>query len=487
MDTNILYDDKTDTLYVLIEQLGEGSFATVWLAIEIIKFTYYIKIKRPFEINLRALKIHLDDSFDEGMLETKINEILTYNGKKSNLVNYPLGHFIHDEVHVVVIYELGLGSLYDILKKFNRKLDIKFVEKIIPQMIDSIKFVHKCGYIYTDVKPENYLLMGKTQRQNEIISWTKKYNLVEKFRKLSNMKQIKKDEIVELVQEHIYKFLKELSTKFEIKDNIMGESDDDSNSKSESDSESNTNSISSSCDVLDFENYIGYDSDFDTDCSSYNSSEGEYENVQDEFHTREILEFLNARDLQIEKLQITEVNAKLEDKIDESNKELIACMENPIVKLMDFGLIEKHGSRNHTINTRYYRSPEIVLGMGFDEQSDIWSLGCSIYELVIGKIMIDVEKNPLSEKYDKDLVNIKMIIEKMGEPNYKKIIKMICDSPRKNKILNKNQTLKFFPEIKFESWESDILSSVDPNYNGIQKIFETIHRMLKINPRERSF
>ena len=103
MDTNILYDDKTDTLYILIEKLGEGAYATVWLSLEINKFTYYIRIKRSFEINLRALKVHMDDSFDEGMLETKINEILVFNSKKSNLINYPLSHFVYDEIYVIVV------------------------------------------------------------------------------------------------------------------------------------------------------------------------------------------------------------------------------------------------------------------------------------------------------------------------------------------------------------------------------------------------
>jgi hypothetical protein len=49
-------NDKIDSLYILVYKLGEGSFASVWFALELVKFTYYIKIRKSFEINLRALK-----------------------------------------------------------------------------------------------------------------------------------------------------------------------------------------------------------------------------------------------------------------------------------------------------------------------------------------------------------------------------------------------------------------------------------------------
>ncbi len=184
LDTNILYNQEKDTLYILIYKLGEGSYAEVWFCIEIPKLTYHVKIKKPFEYSLRALKIHMDDSFDEGMLETRINEVLTLNNKKCENINYPLGYFVHEETYVVVIYELAVGSLYDVLKKFNRKLNLLFIEKIIPQLIKSIKYVHNCGYIHSDIKPENFLLMGTTKKQNDILIFTKKYNLDEKLRKL---------------------------------------------------------------------------------------------------------------------------------------------------------------------------------------------------------------------------------------------------------------------------------------------------------------
>lgn len=35
--------------------------------------------------------------------------------------------------------------------------------------------------------------------------------------------------------------------------------------------------------------------------------------------------------------------------------------------------------------TRYYRAPEVILGMGYQENVDIWSVGCIMGEIIRGK------------------------------------------------------------------------------------------------------
>ena len=43
-------------------------------------------------------------------------------------------------------------------------------------------------------------------------------------------------------------------------------------------------------------------------------------------------------------------------------------LKNPIIKLTDFGTMIKFSDTNMTIQTRYYRAPEIILGNKFDEK-----------------------------------------------------------------------------------------------------------------------
>ena len=68
---------------------------------------------------------------------------------------------------------------------------------------------------------------------------------------------------------------------------------------------------------------------------------------------------------------------------------LMTCVvfldESNTVKLGDFGLSKALSS--HTffaqtyVGTPYYMSPELMQEKSYDSKSDIWSLGCLIYEL----------------------------------------------------------------------------------------------------------
>ena len=40
-----------------------------------------------------------------------------------------------------------------------------------------------------------------------------------------------------------------------------------------------------------------------------------------------------------------------------------------------------------TINTRQYRAPEVLLGLKWDEESDIWGVGCIAMELFLGDVL----------------------------------------------------------------------------------------------------
>ena len=37
--------------------------------------------------------------------------------------------------------------------------------------------------------------------------------------------------------------------------------------------------------------------------------------------------------------------------------------------------------------TRYYRAPEVILGMGYKENVDIWSVGCIMGEMIRGGVL----------------------------------------------------------------------------------------------------
>lgn len=57
-----------------------------------------------------------------------------------------------------------------------------------------------------------------------------------------------------------------------------------------------------------------------------------------------------------------------------------------LVKLIDFGFCKGVTKTPHTeyISTRWYRAPELVLGMKYSTPVDIFSLGCLMLELYNG-------------------------------------------------------------------------------------------------------
>jgi len=73
------------------------------------------------------------------------------------------------------------------------------------------------------------------------------------------------------------------------------------------------------------------------------------------------------------------------------------------VRVIDFGGATFAGDHHsQMINTRQYRAPEVILGLGWDEKSDIWSIGCILAELFTGELLFgtheDIEHLALMEK-----------------------------------------------------------------------------------------
>lgn len=50
------------------------------------------------------------------------------------------------------------------------------------------------------------------------------------------------------------------------------------------------------------------------------------------------------------------------------------------------------------MQSRYYRAPEIVLGLPYNQAADMWSLGCIIAELTTGRPLFPaLDENELME------------------------------------------------------------------------------------------
>lgn len=64
------------------------------------------------------------------------------------------------------------------------------------------------------------------------------------------------------------------------------------------------------------------------------------------------------------------------------------------IRLIDFGSAtfddEYHSA---VVSTRHYRAPEIILGLGWSFQCDIWSIGCILVEFFTGDALFQTHDN----------------------------------------------------------------------------------------------
>ena len=109
-----------------------------------------------------------------------------------------------------------------------------------------------------------------------------------------------------------------------------------------------------------------------------------------------LLHDINYRKQIISKKKLSLNNANNEDSI---NKYCFSSYEPELsieVKICDIGNACWFNNHFSTIiQTRQYRSPEVILGINYNESSDIWSLACIIFELVTGDFLF----NPISSEY----------------------------------------------------------------------------------------
>ncbi|KAJ6262806.1 hypothetical protein Dda_1363 [Drechslerella dactyloides] len=87
---------------------------------------------------------------------------------------------------------------------------------------------------------------------------------------------------------------------------------------------------------------------------------------------------------------------------------LLKNLESPIIKVIDFGSACDERQTVYTyIQSRFYRSPEVLLCLPYSSAIDMWSLGCIVVELFLGLPLF-----PGSSEYNQ----VARIVEMLGLP-----------------------------------------------------------------------
>ncbi|CCH60619.1 hypothetical protein TBLA_0D01110 [Henningerozyma blattae CBS 6284] len=150
------------------------------------------------------------------------------------------------------------------------------------------------------------------------------------------------------------------------------------------------------------------------------------------------------------------------------------------IKIADLGnacWIDEHYT--DSIQTREYRSPEILLRAPWGCSADIWSTGCLIFELLTGDFLFEPDEG---NSYSKDDDHIAQIIELLGEiPSY-----LLRNGRSSSDFFNSRGNLRNISKLKYWPLKDVLMEKYKFEEKDAVEIADFLLPMLKIDPRKRA-
>lgn len=387
-----------DGRYVVQRKLGWGHFSTVWLVLDTTTGQQAaLKVQKSASHYTEAAR-------DEITLLAQIRD-----GDPSNECHCVrvLDWFEHSGPngrHMCMVFEVLGDNLLTLIKHYNyRGIPIPFIRKLTREVLIGLDYLHtKCKIIHTDLKPENVMLSQPIRRKHlpaapaaasEAAATTAAGlqppvsaagsdpgQLTKNQKKKAKRKAKKGGTGSEAGDEAAAPPTSDDSTRTGLETESQGRGDREA-------SVSAPATDAAAADPAAAGGGVRAGGGTTADGGVAGSSEGAASGSSQE------------------------VDAAVEDEgqAAERFEEQLMRMS---AKIVDFGnacWTNKHFTDD--IQTRQYRSPEVILGAKYDTSADIWSLACVVFELVTGDLLFD----PRSGKdYDRDEDHLALMIELLG-------------------------------------------------------------------------
>ena len=168
---------------------------------------------------------------------------------------------------------------------------------------------------------------------------------------------------------------------------------------------------------------------------------------------------------------------KLNEEYGSRGKEIDPSIE---VKICDIGnacWFNYHFST--IIQTRQYRSPEVLIGVNYNETSDIWSLACIVFELVTGDFLFQPEKGETFTKNDDHVAKFIQTLGKMPKNFAKR-------GEYYNKFFTKEGKMRRKKEIKYIPLKEILVKKYHFKENEAQALTDFLLPMLEFYPERRA-
>ncbi|KAI0130481.1 kinase-like domain-containing protein [Xylariales sp. AK1849] len=380
-----------DGKYTVVRKLGWGHFSTVWLSRDNTTGKHVaLKV-------VRSASHYTETAIDEIKLLKKIVDANPNHPGRKYVVSL-LDSFEHkgvNGVHVCMVFEVLGENLLGLIKKWqHRGIPRDLVMQIAKQVLMGLDYLHReCGIIHTDLKPENVLIeIGDVEQvvkkvvKNEGSEKENHRNGRRRRRTLITGSQplpsplnatFNRDNLFPSSKSHT-------SLNAMMHDSPIGICFQSHDANTPMWSELSTRNV-----LLTPPATPG--------TKSPSESQGQREKTAD---------------ILTEEVSGISLNKSAAGTSSPSEKK--RKRRGPIinVKIADLGnacWVSHHFTND--IQTRQYRSPEVILGGKWGASTDVWSMAAMVFELITGDYLFDPQSGT---KYGKDDDHIAQIIELLG-------------------------------------------------------------------------
>merc|ERR1712000_746076 len=421
-----------DGKYTVVRKLGWGHFSTVWLSRDNVTGKHVaLKV-------VRSAAHYTETAIDEIKLLNQIVAAKPDHPGRKHVVSL-LDSFEHkgpNGTHVCMVFEVLGENLLGLIKRWNhRGIPMPLVKQIAKQVLLGLDYLHReCGIIHTDLKPENVLIeIGDVE---QIVKKVVKNDPAEKENNRNGRRR--RRTLITGSQP----LPSPLNTGFN-HNNLFPQS----------------SAQASLAGML-------------SESKPSGSSPKATEEAQKQREKSADVLSREVSGISLDKNSSPSAGDKR--KAEETSLEVIS------VKIADLGnacWVNHHFTND--IQTRQYRSPEVILGSKWGASTDVWSMAAMVFELITGDYLFDPQSGT---KYGKDDDHIAQIIELLGP-----FPKSLCLSGKwSQEIFNRKGELRNIHRLRHWALPDVLREKYHFSIEESKRISDFLLPMLELLPSERA-
>ncbi|KAI9206391.1 kinase-like domain-containing protein [Polychytrium aggregatum] len=167
-----------------------------------------------------------------------------------------------------------------------------------------------------------------------------------------------------------------------------------------------------------------------------------------------------------------------------------------VLKLCDLGSASDIAENEITpyLVSRFYRAPEIILGVPYDPAIDVWSVGCSLYELYTGKILFPGRTNnqmlrlmmDLKGKFQHKMIRKGKFAENHFDFSDLSFLQAEVDKISGKDVVKKVVITKATRDLRARLLASEDVSKMSEDEHKLVNLFvDFLDKCLNLNPEKR--